>query len=91
MIQHLADNGVTVLDIQKVDYKKLQYDNGEMQHFNKDMCFFKLRGSTYSIQVGFVLKLARENLLVQFENVNKSLNKYFQNIDFQYGSIFAIT
>jgi hypothetical protein len=40
VLQILSENGTTILDIQKIDYNKLQYDSGDMSTFNKDMSYF---------------------------------------------------
>ena len=62
VVNALLDIGITILDIQRIDYTKLQYDNGDFSTFNKDNCFFKVRGTTFNFKVGFILKLAREDL-----------------------------
>jgi hypothetical protein len=64
ILNKITENGITILDIQKIDYSKFEYDSGDFSKFNKDMCLFKLRGTTYNLHVGYVMKLARENLTV---------------------------
>jgi nucleoside diphosphate kinase len=64
VLQVLCDFGVSLLDIQKINYERLQYEGEPMNSaFNKNLCLFKLRGSTLLIPVGFVLKLSREALV----------------------------
>jgi hypothetical protein len=60
--------GISIIDIQKINYAKFQHDAPEYLKLNRNLCFFKVRGNTYNIEVGFVLKLARESLLSKFKS-----------------------
>ena len=62
IIQKLSENGISILDMQKIDYHKLEYDSGNFSRFNKSHCYFSVRGSNFNIHIGYVLKISRENL-----------------------------
>jgi hypothetical protein len=55
--------GISILDIQKVNYAKLKYEEDPFHKLNRSFCFFKVRGNTYNIEVGFVLRISRESLI----------------------------
>ena len=63
VIQTLTENGVSIMDIQRIDFDRLQYEGDQMSRtFNRLYGLFRIRGSTYQIPTGFVLKLASESL-----------------------------
>lgn len=63
--------GVTVLDIQKLDFSKFQYLNHNILNLKREG-FFDVRGKTFKSEIGFVLKLARENLSSHFWSQKKN-------------------
>ena len=65
ILQRLATLGITVLDIQKLDYSQFQYLNGGIEDLKRES-FITSRGRTFKSEVGYVLRLARENLRSHF-------------------------
>jgi|LauGreDrversion4_2_1035121.scaffolds.fasta_scaffold386639_2 hypothetical protein len=64
ILQVLSELGISILDIQRINYEKFQYEGESMStRINKKLCVFKVRGSSILNPVGFVLKLAREGLI----------------------------
>lgn len=48
VIEVLANEfSISILDIQKINYQKLQYESNAISKLNKNFSFFKLRGNTY--------------------------------------------
>ena len=45
----LADLGITVLDLQKINYEKFLYESESIQQLNKNLALFKVRGTTFNI------------------------------------------
>lgn len=64
--------GVTVLDIQKLEFSKLQYNAGNIDRLKRE-AVFQLRGKSFVTDVGFVLKVCRENLASHFKSQQKRL------------------
>lgn len=62
-----------------------------MSHFNKNLCFFKVRGYTYNVEIGYVMKLARESLISKFAVAVKRINKRFEHINRTYGDFLHLT
>lgn len=83
MLHILTEYGVSILDIQKVNYEKLQYEGDQMSsHLNRNICLFKVRGSTLLIPVGFVLKLSREGLVSSYRSkIQQALEKSLDHLD----------
>jgi len=81
ILQRLAMLGVTLLDIQKLDFSKLQYMSGNIGNLNRE-AFVPLRGRQFKTEVGYVLRLARENLrshfLCQTKNFYKDLEGFLE-------------
>jgi len=60
----LTDYGVTILEVQRINYDRFNYEGeGVSTHLNRHFGLFKIRGTTYQIPIGFVIKVARESLL----------------------------
>ena len=76
ILQRLTTMGVTLLDIQKIDYTRFQYCNGNIEKLARE-AFWSVRGKTYKSSVGFVLKVSRENLKTHFVDNNKFLQQDF--------------
>jgi len=57
-----------------IDYSKLQYLANSMELFKRENVV-KIRGRTYKIEVGYVLKIARENLKSQYMGQRKYLSR----------------
>lgn len=74
ILQRLATLGITVLDIQKLDYSQFQYLNGGIEDLKRES-FITLRGRTFKSEVGYVLRLARENLRSHFLSQTKALER----------------
>jgi hypothetical protein len=62
VLQRLAENSITICDVQKIDFSRLPYEAGTIQELNRNDCNFEVRGSTYNIQIGTMVRVARENL-----------------------------
>jgi hypothetical protein len=77
LLHLLTEFGISVLDIQKINYEKLQYEGEPMaSNLNKNLCLFKVRGSILQIPIGFVLKVAREGLVQSYiGKVHASMQK----------------
>ena len=58
---------------------------------NRNLCFFKVRGSTYNIEVGFVMKIARESLSSKFKTTEKKLVNALSHLSQDFGSLFYLT
>lgn len=92
LIQILTDSGLSILDIQKVNYEKLAYEGQGLSCLNRNLCLFRVRGSTLLIPVGFVIKVARENLVQSFEGkVEKRLGRALDHLDRTYGDLVYMT
>ena len=65
MLQRLATLGITILDIQKLELSKFQYMNNSIEKLKRE-AFITSRGRTFKTEVGYVLRLARENLKSHF-------------------------
>jgi len=64
VLQILVDYGVTILELQKINYERFNYEGeGISTQLNRHFGLFRIRGTTYQIPVGFVIKVARESLL----------------------------
>ena len=66
--------GVTVLDIQKLEFSRLQYYAGNIDRLKRE-AVFQLRGKSFVTDVGFVLKVCRENLASHFKSQQKRLQQ----------------
>lgn len=66
--------GATVLDIHKLDFSQFQYKNGNIEKLQTE-AYTTLRGRTYKTEIGYVLKLARENLRSHFASQTKFLER----------------
>ena len=56
---------------------------GSIENFNRES-LQDIRGSQYKIQVGYAIKLARENLASHFSLQNKNLMKDLDSINCEY-------
>ena len=74
ILQRLATLGITVLDIQKLDYSQFHYLNGGFENLKRES-FITSRGRTLKSEVGYVLRLARENLRSHFLSQTKALER----------------
>lgn len=74
ILLRLAALGVTVLDIQKLEFSKLQYEGGNIGKLKRE-AVFELRGRTIVSDVGFVLEVCRENLTSHFRCQQKNLRR----------------
>ena len=79
ILQRLAVLGVSLLDIQKLDFSKLQYMSGNIENLNRE-AFVTLRGRTFKTEVGYVLRLARENLRSHFLCQTKALQRDLEGL-----------
>lgn len=79
ILQRLAVLGVSLLDIQKLDFSKLQYMSGNIGALNRE-AFVTLRGRTFKTEVGYVLRLARENLRSHFLCQTKALQRDLEGL-----------
>ena len=61
ILQMFTSMGITVLDIQKIDFSQFQYMAGQIEQLQRDTCSF-VRGKSFKSEIGYVIKLARENL-----------------------------
>ena len=59
------------MDIQKIDFPKFQYMNESINDLKRE-AFFDSRVKTMKTGVGYVLRLARENLRSHFISQNKA-------------------
>ena len=66
--------GATVLDMHKLDFSQFQYKNGNIEKLQTE-AYTTLRGRTYKTEVGFVIKVARENLCSHFASQTKFLER----------------
>ena len=66
LLQRLTTMGVTVLDVQKLAFGQFHYMAGKVGALKREASFTK-RGENCSSDVGFVIKLARENLHGHFQ------------------------
>lgn len=89
----LCEFGVSVLDIQCINYEKLQYEGeGMSSKLNKHLCLFKVRGSTLLIPVGFVIKVSREALVQSYiGKMEKRIARSVDNLDTTYGGAFYLS
>jgi hypothetical protein len=69
VLQRLAESSVTVLDVQKIDFSRLSYEGGAIQNLLRSNCNFQVRGTRINLEVGFMLRVARENLHELMRNV----------------------
>ena len=58
------------MDIQKIDFAKFQYMNESICNLKRE-AFFDSRGKTMKTGVGYVIRLARENLRSHFISQKK--------------------
>ncbi len=92
VIDILCNNfGISIIDLQKINYPKFLYDSPTYLEMNRNLCFFKVRGSTYNIEVGFVMKIARESLLSKFKTTEKKLVNALSHLSQDFGSLFYLT
>ena len=94
VLQTLVDYGVTVLDLQKINYDRFSYEGeGLSAHLNRHFGLVRLRGTTYQIPVGFVLKVARESLLQKYRSkiASRIDHQVLGHIDRQYGGVMYLT
>ena len=93
ILQTLCNFGVTVIDIQRINFDRLQYEGDQMsQHFNRNFGLFRIRGSTYQIPTGFVLKIAREGLTQKYKSrIIPKVAEFLGHLDQQYGSLLYLT
>jgi hypothetical protein len=75
--------GVTVLDIQKIDFSLFQYMAGGIEQFNREN-LAQIRGSTYKMEVGYAIKICRENLGSHFSSQTKNLTMDFDGMIGEY-------
>jgi hypothetical protein len=62
------------------------------QHFNRNFGLFRIRGSTYQIPTGFVLKIAREGLTQKYKSrIIPKVAEFLGHLDQQYGSLLYLT
>ena len=66
--------GATVLDIHKLDFSQFQYKNGNIDKLHTE-AYTTLRGRTYKTEIGYVIKVARENLCSHFSSQAKLLER----------------
>lgn len=71
ILLRLAALGITVLDIQKLEFSRLQYESGNIYKLKRE-AIFERRGRSIVSDVGFVLKVCRENLASHFRCQQKS-------------------
>ena len=71
----------------------MQYEGDQMsQHFNRNFGLFRIRGSTYQIPTGFVLKIAREGLTQKYKSrIIPKVAEFLGHLDQQYGSLLYLT
>lgn len=74
IVLRLAALGVTVLDIQKLEFSRLQYESGNIHKLKREAIVDR-RGRSIASDVGFVLKVCRENLASHFRCQRKSLER----------------
>ena len=94
ILQTLVDYGVTILDLQKINYDRFNYEGeGLSTQLNRHFGLFKLRGTTYQIPVGFVLKLARESLQQKYRSkiAFRIDQQVLGHLDRQYGGVMYLT
>ena len=70
VLQRLSNMGVSVLDLQMIDFSKLQYHAQTISQFSREG-FNNIRGRTFKFQVGYVIKISRENLKSHFLSSRK--------------------
>lgn len=93
LLSILTEFGVSLLDIQKINYEKLQYEGEVMSsRLNRNLSLFKVRGSTLLIQVGFVIKVAREGLVQKYKSkIGQKLDQSLDGLNREYGGLFYMT
>lgn len=92
VIDVLCNNyGISIIDLQKINYSKFQHDSPEFLDLNRNLCLFNIRGSTYNIEVGFVMKIARESLISTFKTAEAKLQKALINLPQDFGKLFYYT
>ena len=93
ILQTLSEYGVTILELQKINYERFQYEGeGIHEALNRHLCLFRVRGSSLLIPVGFVLKVARESLVQKYlSKVESILKKSISHLDHKYGGLVYMT
>ena len=64
--------GVTVFEVQKLNFASFQYMAGDIDKLRRE-AFTTVRGRIYKSEIGYVLKVARENIHSQFFAQMKNL------------------
>ena len=83
ILQRLTTMGVVVLEVQKIDFSQFQYMAGSIESFNRE-CLPDIRGSQYKIEVGYAIKITRENLASHFSSQTKNLMIDLDGINGEY-------
>lgn len=79
ILQLLTTLGITVLDIQKIDFSQFQYMAGNIEKLKKDNCS-SIRGKSFKSEIGYVIKLVRENLRSMFVEQTKIFKFAFDGL-----------
>lgn len=66
ILSKMSKLGFHIINISKIDFSKLSYENQSIQHFQRQDVMFQVAGQQFPLSIGYVLTIARENLLSHF-------------------------